>query len=135
MRHIKEAAENKEEVEFVIKFKEIDVTKNGTPFFKVGMKCKDTNGEELDGWLTHSHWGSVKAGYFIELFLSSLAYQTSLSYEAEEWVYEEDKIMGNTGKCSLTLNDAGYATVHKWHPISRVQVTTEAKDYDDDLPF
>lgn len=145
-KSVKDAAENNETVEFRIGFIEETVLgKKNTPALKLGLKCRDKNGTELDNWLTPVLWGTEKSNYFNKFFTDSLNVQTIVSWDSGEWLVSEDVLKGATGECELSINDAGYPQVSKWIPQIKVEPEIkkdkeeEQKEkiekFDDEIPF
>ena len=141
MRTLKEVANAGEVVNFkVLFFKEAVLGSKATPAFKVGMRCTDVNGEELDGWLTTVVWGSQKSEYFTQKFLDSLSNKTHISFDGDIWIYDEKTLKSSEGKCKLQLNNAGWPDVVTWfkHPRLEEQQDLplgENNFQDDTIPF
>ena len=141
MKTIKEAAQANETIEFkVLFFKELVLGKKATPAFKIGMKCTDSKGEELDGWLTTTIWGSTKSEYFSQKFLESLDIKTSILFDGDVWSYNENDLKYSKGKCKIKLNAAGYPEPLEWIKASRTQVLESPPPVtnsfnEEDIPF
>jgi hypothetical protein len=145
MRTVKEAAEANEIIHFKIMFfTEAVLGAKGTPAFKVGMRCTDLSGEELEGWLSTVVWGSQKSEYFTQKFLDSLSKETSISFDGDIWTYDEKTLKFSEGRCKLQLNAAGWPDITEWFKHPRIEEqqkednssSKDSKDLiDNDIPF
>ncbi len=141
IKSVKDAAENNEIVEFRIGFVEETVLgKNNTPALKLGLKCKDKNKTELDKWLTPVLWGTKKSNFYTKMFCDSLNVDTLVSWDLDQWVYDETKLKGATGLCVISINNSGYPEVCKWIKKNNIKEKSqnnekEIVEFDDDIPF
>ena len=135
LKTVKDAADKGEVVEYKICIlNEKTLGQKETPALEVVMKCKDSDGVELQKWLRHVIWGTEKGQFFIDKFTDKLGI-SKITHAEDGWHYKEAELKGYEGKCKLVVNDRGYPEVADWIAKDAEPVVESTIVEDTVIPF